>query len=222
MNVKVNGVKIVVLPVSARSFSKTKRVGNNLEITLSNGYVITLEDYFPNKPKLLTNEKSDNVNEIVITDDGDVSGIVTLTQSEAESLLGNSYPSLSSQNDNILLLSDSNDTPVAALTGRTYAVEALAATAAIVTGMLILDDRDKSHSYVKNTKAPEAPGNVVVKNNEDGTQTIEGTGEPGATVIVKDKDGNVIGEGKVGDDGTFKVDIPAQEDGSKVLNLHLL
>ncbi|WP_064503658.1 Ig-like domain-containing protein [Thiopseudomonas alkaliphila] len=48
-------------------------------------------------------------------------------------------------------------------------------------------------------------------NTEDGegntTTTVTGEGEPGATVIVKDADGNVVGEGTVDEDGTFEVEL---------------
>ncbi|WP_445115327.1 BapA/Bap/LapF family large adhesin [Acinetobacter sp. WZC-1] len=52
------------------------------------------------------------------------------------------------------------------------------------------------------TTAPAAPTDLVV--SEDGTQ-VTGKGEPGSTVTVNDKDGNPIGTGTVGPDGTFTV-----------------
>ncbi|WP_158651664.1 Ig-like domain-containing protein, partial [Acinetobacter indicus] len=37
--------------------------------------------------------------------------------------------------------------------------------------------------------------------------TITGKGEPGANVVVKDEDGNIIGEGTVDEDGNFEVEL---------------
>ncbi|MGQ7250001.1 Ig-like domain-containing protein, partial [Halomonas sp. V046] len=52
------------------------------------------------------------------------------------------------------------------------------------------------------TTAPDAPTNVVV--SDDGT-TVSGSGEPGASVTVTGPDDTVLGQGTVGDDGTFSV-----------------
>ncbi|WP_241491664.1 Ig-like domain-containing protein, partial [Winslowiella iniecta] len=49
--------------------------------------------------------------------------------------------------------------------------------------------------------------------SEDGT-TLSGKGEAGATVIVRDDEGNIIGTGTVDEDGNFTVDLdPAQTNG---------
>ncbi|MGV0887761.1 Ig-like domain-containing protein, partial [Acinetobacter venetianus] len=54
------------------------------------------------------------------------------------------------------------------------------------------------------TTAPTAPTDVAV--SEDGI-TVTGKGEPGTKVIIKDEDGNIIGEGTVQPDGTFEVEL---------------
>jgi hypothetical protein len=59
--------------------------------------------------------------------------------------------------------------------------------------------------------APAAVANVAV--NADGT-AVTGTGEPGATVTVRDAQGNIIGTATVNQAGNFAVTInPAQADG---------
>jgi hypothetical protein len=55
-----------------------------------------------------------------------------------------------------------------------------------------------------------APATVVDVTGPAGTvdtprPVISGTGEPGATITVKDKDGTTIGTGTVGDDGTWEI-----------------
>ena len=61
------------------------------------------------------------------------------------------------------------------------------------------------------TLAPNAPTDLVVSN--DGSQ-LSGKGEPGAKVIVRDPNGNIIGEGTVDQNGNFTIDLnPPQDDG---------
>ncbi|MFK3818209.1 BapA/Bap/LapF family large adhesin [Pseudomonas sp. NPDC089407] len=58
---------------------------------------------------------------------------------------------------------------------------------------------------------PDAVSNIVVG---AGGLALSGRGEPGATVEVRDADGNVIGTGVVGANGTFLIDLdPAAEPG---------
>ena len=52
------------------------------------------------------------------------------------------------------------------------------------------------------TTPPTAPTNLAV--TQDG-KTLTGKAEPGSTVEVKDADGNVIGKGTAGSDGTFSI-----------------
>ena len=52
-----------------------------------------------------------------------------------------------------------------------------------------------------------------------GDTSVSGTGKPGATIVLKDKDGNKIGKATVGEDGSWKVDnIPTDKlvQGEKV------
>ncbi|ERL52012.1 Ig-like domain-containing protein, partial [Halomonas huangheensis] len=76
------------------------------------------------------------------------------------------------------------------------------------------NESEPTNVTAPDTTAPDAPTDVTV--SDDGT-TVTGGGEPGATVTVTDSDGNVVGEGTVGDDGQFAVDVdPAQTDGESL------
>src|SRR5690606_15788661 len=61
------------------------------------------------------------------------------------------------------------------------------------------------------TTAPDAPTDLEVNNTEDAdgntTTTVTGRGEPGANVIITDKDGTEIGTGTVDGEGNFSVDL---------------
>jgi len=62
--------------------------------------------------------------------------------------------------------------------------------------------------------APASPANLAV--GTDGT-TLTGSGEAGATVTVRDANGNVLGSTVVGADGTFTVPLsPAQTNGQNL------
>ncbi|POT56297.1 Ig-like domain repeat protein [Citrobacter amalonaticus] len=58
----------------------------------------------------------------------------------------------------------------------------------------------------KDTTPPTAPGALAV--SPDG-KTLTGLAEPGSNVIIKDAQGNVIGQGKAGSDGKFTIDLNA-------------
>ncbi|WP_347463745.1 SwmB domain-containing protein [Acinetobacter thermotolerans] len=71
------------------------------------------------------------------------------------------------------------------------------------------------------TKAPDAPTGIEIEtttttddeDNEIVDQTVTGKapGEEGSTVVVQDKEGKVIAEGTVDEDGNFKVEIPSDK-----------
>lgn len=54
------------------------------------------------------------------------------------------------------------------------------------------------------TTPPDAPSNLAI--SADG-KTVTGNAEPGSTVTIRDPNGNVIGTGTTGSDGTFTVDL---------------
>ncbi|WP_027465991.1 Ig-like domain-containing protein [Curtobacterium sp. UNCCL17] len=55
------------------------------------------------------------------------------------------------------------------------------------------------------TEAPTAPVVTSPSDLADGKGPITGTAEPGATVIIRDEDGNEIGRGEANDDGDFSI-----------------
>ena len=212
MKINASNAAKVVLPVKATAIRKTVRVGDNLEIHLTNGNVITLENYFPNKPALLTNEANQTVAEFMINDDGAIVGIKELSADESASLLGNAYSSLSTQPNDILLLT-ANHTNAAAVAGaKSYAVEALAASAAIVAGFFIAADRDDSSSNGGNANAQQGTSSV----SQDGN-SVSGKTKPGSTVTVKDSNGNVLATGQADKNGNYNVTLPSPNTNGETL-----
>lgn len=62
-----------------------------------------------------------------------------------------------------------------------------------------------------------APTGVKAENDPaKDTTTVTGKAEPGATITVKDKKGDVIGTGTAGKDGSFTIEVPKQPSGDTV------
>ncbi|OII34136.1 hypothetical protein BIV02_17455 [Curtobacterium sp. MMLR14_014] len=70
------------------------------------------------------------------------------------------------------------------------------------------------------TEAPDAPVVTSPSDLADGTGPITGTAEPGATVIIRDEDGNELGRGDANDDGDFSIELDEPlDDGDHKLEL---
>ncbi|MDM1249519.1 Ig-like domain repeat protein, partial [Acinetobacter sp. R933-2] len=84
---------------------------------------------------------------------------------------------------------------------------------------------DKTEVTAPDSTAPDAPSDVVI--SEDGS-TVTGKAEPGSTVEIKDKDGNILGSGTADENGDFtvgldtpltngeKVDVTAKDEAGNV------
>ncbi|MBF4583284.1 hypothetical protein ITJ54_11450, partial [Curtobacterium sp. VKM Ac-2865] len=70
------------------------------------------------------------------------------------------------------------------------------------------------------TKAPDAPKVTSPTDLADGKGPITGTAEPGATVIIRDEDGNVIGQDEADENGNWTVELDEPlKDGSHHLEV---
>ncbi|WIE67775.1 Ig-like domain-containing protein [Curtobacterium sp. MCLR17_054] len=70
------------------------------------------------------------------------------------------------------------------------------------------------------TEAPDAPVVTSPSDLDNGKGPITGTAEPGATVIIRDEDGNEIGRGEANDDGDFSIELDEPlDDGEHKLEL---
>ena len=80
-------------------------------------------------------------------------------------------------------------------------------------------DKNDNESKAGTAKAQEESAKPTITEPKAGATSVSGTGVPGATVVLKDKDGNKIGEATVDKDGNWTVDnIPADKlvEGEKV------
>ncbi|MDO5301734.1 MAG: S-layer homology domain-containing protein, partial [Tissierellia bacterium] len=70
------------------------------------------------------------------------------------------------------------------------------------------EDGKKPTDATATAKAQDASEAPVIKPVTEGDKTISGTGVPGANIVVKDKDGNEIGNATVDDEGNWSVAVP--------------
>ncbi|WP_320731216.1 BapA/Bap/LapF family large adhesin [Enterobacter asburiae] len=178
---------IVELNVERASVSHFARNGNDLLVTLHSGEVITLKNFYVTDAQ--------GVSQLVLQDSNgalwwieDPTGAAT-------------YESIASTD--VLLAASGSDAGGAAIWP--WALGGIAAggiAAAASTGGG--DSGGSNNSANADTTAPNAPSGL--KFSSDG-KTVTGTAEPGSTITLKDANGNVIGTGKTGSDGSFTVSL---------------
>uniref|UniRef100_UPI0033419E87 Ig-like domain-containing protein n=1 Tax=Acinetobacter rudis TaxID=632955 RepID=UPI0033419E87 len=185
-SVKLKEPSVVLIKVSPNDVLEVKREGTSVVIHLKNGEVIIIEDFF--------SETAATDNSLVFGDESDQLIWARFTNDEGLLLDAVNYQPL----ENIEPL----------LYGDNYNPLAWAAIPVTAGGILAwADSGSNSNKEERDTTAPDAPTDVKV--SKDGS-TVTGKGEAGAEVIVKDKDGKIIGKGTVDKDGNFivKLDPP--------------
>ncbi|MGU9933606.1 BapA/Bap/LapF family large adhesin [Enterobacter asburiae] len=191
---------IVELHVERASVSHFARNGNDLLVTLHSGEVITLKNFYVTDAQ--------GVSQLVLQDSqGALWWIEDPTGAAA-------YESIASTD--VLLASSGSDAGGAAIwpwaLGGIVAAGGIAAAASTGGGGGGGDDGNNNSPNPNtpvdpadpDTTPPNAPSGL--KFSSDG-KTVTGTAEPGSTITLKDANGNVIGSGKTGSDGSFTVSL---------------
>src|SRR5690606_18016126 len=187
--VKLTQNSIVKINLNTEEVATITRQGNAAVITLKNGEKITLENYF---------DFPAESNKIIFENDGELYW-AQFTDAFGAILDTINYIPLEQ-----LAIEES----VAGLAISPWLIGA--GLAAGLGGAIAAVQGDSNSD--SDTEPPEPPSDVVL--NAEGTE-VTGKGEPGAEVIVKDKDGNEIGSGKVDENGDFRIDIvPPLTDGN--------
>ncbi|MGM8946368.1 BapA/Bap/LapF family large adhesin [Enterobacter asburiae] len=191
---------IVELHVERASVSHFARNGNDLLVTLHSGEVITLKNFYVTDAQ--------GVSQLVLQDSQgalwwieDPTGAAT-------------YESIASTD--VLLASSGSDAGGAAIwpwaLGGIVAAGGIAAAASTGGGGGGGDDGN-NNSPTPNTPVDPADPDTTPPNAPSGLKfssdgkTVTGTAEPGSTITLKDANGNVIGSGKTGSDGSFTVSL---------------
>lgn len=186
---------VIKISVSPHDVYQMARSGQDLVITTKTGETITLRGYF--------NATADGADHDIVFEDGD--GVLWLAE-YVPSPSSYAFQEIASINE-LLLTSGGAETAA----GWFWPLGALGATSAIWENRGGRDSASRPDKPSARLGRPSPPTEVSI--NEDGS-VITGRGEEGATVIVSDPNGNVIGTGLVGADGSFNLDInPPQNDG---------
>ncbi|WP_336214425.1 BapA/Bap/LapF family large adhesin [Enterobacter sp. P82] len=199
--VTLNHTSIVELQVERANVADFARSGNDLVITLHSGEVITVKNFY------VTDEQG--ASQLVLQDsEGALWWIEDPTGAAT-------YESIASTD--VLLAASGNDAGGAAIwpwaLGGIVAAGGIAAAASTGGGggsdnnsstnpTTPTDPADPADPADPDTTPPNAPSSLQF--SSDG-KTVTGTAEPGSTITLKDTNGNVVGTGKTGSDGSFTV-----------------
>ncbi|MDX3774418.1 Ig-like domain-containing protein [Chromatiaceae bacterium AAb-1] len=208
-DIPLNTASVVKVPVTPSEVTAVYRTGNDLVLQLISGDVITIKDFFI--------VHDDVRNEIVFEGED---GVLWWGQYDPD-FAGFTFTELSTV-DELLVLAQSGG-----MAGWLLGGLGLAGLGALALGGS--SSRDNSESVGgpignepdpgepvdggtgNDSEPPAMPANLSI--NPQGTM-LTGTGEPGATVTVRNQHNQVVGSGTVDDAGNFSVVLtPPQTDG---------
>ncbi|EML2066101.1 BapA prefix-like domain-containing protein [Enterobacter asburiae] len=193
---------IVELHIERASVSHFARNGNDLLVTLHSGEVITLKNFYVTDAQ--------GVSQLVLQDsEGALWWIEDPTGAAT-------FESIASTD--VLLAASGSDAGGAAIwpwaLGGIVAAGGIAAAASTGGGGGGGgSDGGNNNSPNPNTPVDPADPDTTPPNAPSGLKfspdgkTVTGTAEPGSTITLKDANGNVIGSGKTGSDGSFTVSL---------------
>ncbi|XTZ40198.1 Ig-like domain-containing protein [Salmonella enterica] len=213
---------VVQVHASPGAVARYVREGNDLLIYMQDGTVIRCDDYFVEAPETgehseLVFEDGQTLTHVTFAD----SGAVAATTAAPVELVPQVVP-IESIEPFIGHVVESGIAPWVWGVGAALGGGAL--------GFLLADNGD-SHSSTQVVEPPPAeqpsPPTFLVTDTvggsqgvlssgaltDDTTPTFSGTGEPGASIQIKDSNGNTIASTMVGDDGIWTVKLPTQADG---------
>ncbi|MFC3506172.1 Ig-like domain-containing protein [Acinetobacter pseudolwoffii] len=181
--VSLNQSSIVKINLNTEEVASIVRQGDAAVITLKNGEIITIENYF-NYPIETSQILFENEGELIWAQFTDATGAVL-------------------DSVNYIPLNEA-----ALIAGESVAGAALspwligAGLAAGLGGAIAAVQDDSGSKNSKDTTAPDAPTAIDVSQN--GLE-VTGKAEPNSIITIKDRNGNVIGTGQTDADGNFKV-----------------
>lgn len=106
-NVALGQSTNVVLPIDYLSIKSSTRKGNDLVVTLVNGEVIILEDYYVKPRKLVSNgTQGAVVQELTVSDEGAITGVRQYSMEQVSEQFGTQTLDLDFQTSDVLLLSE--------------------------------------------------------------------------------------------------------------------
>ncbi|HDC4619232.1 Ig-like domain-containing protein [Enterobacter asburiae] len=220
LSVSISSPSVIEIQGSAQDVARYVRQGKDLLIYMKDGSVIRCNNYFvedpetQNQSELVFNDRQE-LTHISFADAGEASGVAVTELTAQATPISSIQPFL--EQESVL-----SDAPWGWIAGAALGGGAIGALLANggdgETKTKVIDNTKEVESatptFLLSDKAGDKQG--VLSANEitdDSNPTFSGTGQPGATIQIKDSSGSTIASTMVGTDGTWTVILPTQTDG---------
>ncbi|MCM7809374.1 Ig-like domain-containing protein [Enterobacter hormaechei] len=220
LSVSISSPSVIEIQGSAQDVVRYVRQGNDLLIYMKDGSVIRCNNYFVedtethNHSELVFNDNQE-LTHISFADAGEASGVAATELTAQAAPISSIEPFL--EQGSVL-----SDAPWGWIAGAALGGGAIGALLAHggdgETKTKVIDNTKEVESatptFLLTDNAGDKQGVLSAKEvTDDNTPTFSGTGQPGATIQVKDSSGSTIASTMVAKDGTWTVTLPTQADG---------
>ncbi|HHX7165063.1 TPA: Ig-like domain-containing protein [Enterobacter hormaechei] len=220
LSVSISSSSVIEIQGSAQDVVRYVRQGNDLLIYMKDGSVIRCNNYFVedtethNHSELVFNDNQ-ALTHISFADAGEASGVAATELTAQAAPISSIEPFL--EQGSVL-----SDAPWGWIAGAALGGGAIGALLAHggdgETKTKVIDNTKEVESatptFLLTDNAGDKQGVLSAKEvTDDNTPTFSGTGQPGATIQVKDGSGSTIASTMVAKDGTWTVTLPTQADG---------
>uniref|UniRef100_UPI00374FADCA Ig-like domain-containing protein n=2 Tax=Enterobacter TaxID=547 RepID=UPI00374FADCA len=220
LSVSISSPSVIEIQGSAQDVVRYVRQGKDLLIYMKDGSVIRCNNYFVEDPEthnqseLVFNDRQE-LTHISFADTGEASGVAVTELTAQATPISSIQPFL--EQGSVL-----SDAPWGWIAGAALGGGAIGALLANggdgETKTKVIDNTKEVESatptFLLSDKTGDKQG-VLTANaiTDDNTPTFSGTGQPGATIQIKDSSGSTIASAMVGKEGTWTVKLPTQTDG---------
>ncbi|EOB0367924.1 Ig-like domain-containing protein [Enterobacter hormaechei] len=220
LSVSISSPSVIEIQGSAQDVVRYVRQGNDLLIYMKDGSVIRCNNYFVedtethNHSELVFNDNQE-LTHISFADAGEASGVAATELTAQAAPISSIEPFL--EQGSVL-----SDAPWGWIAGAALGGGAIGALLAHggdgETKTKVIDNTKEvvsaTPTFLLTDNAGDKQGVLSAKAvTDDNTPTFSGTGQPGATIQVKDGSGSTIASTMVAKDGTWTVTLPTQADG---------
>ncbi len=220
LSVSISSPSVIEIQGSAQDVVRYVRQGKDLLIYMKDGSVIRCNNYFVEDPEthnqseLVFNDNQE-LTHISFADAGEASGAAVTELTAQATPISSIEPFLTQES----ILSDA---PWGWIAGAALGGGAIGALLAHggdgETKTKVIDNTKEVESATPTFMLTDLAGDkqgVLSANaiTDDNTPTFSGTGQPGATIQIKDSSGNTLASAMVSKDGTWTVKLPTQTDG---------
>ena len=220
LSVSISSPSVIEIQGSAQDVARYVRQGKDLLIYMKDGSVIRCNNYFVEDPEthtqseLVFNDRQE-LTHISFADAGEASGVAVTELTAQATPISSIQPFL--EQESVL-----SDAPWGWIAGAALGGGAIGALLANGgdgdTKTKVIDNTKEVESatptFLLSDKAGDKQG-VLTANaiTDDNTPTFSGTGQPGATIQIKDSSGSTIASAMVSKERTWTVKLPTQTDG---------